>query len=70
MVLDVFGGCGTTFDAAQSLNRRWVGIDITYQAVSLILKRLSDRYGKEITKSIKFFGIPRDLKSAKALSCG
>jgi DNA methylase len=30
LVLDPFCGCGTTVTAAQTLKRRWVGIDITY----------------------------------------
>jgi len=29
MVLDPFCGCGTAIEAAQILNRRWIGIDIT-----------------------------------------
>jgi site-specific DNA-methyltransferase (adenine-specific) len=68
VVLDAFCGCGTTVDAAQSLNRRWIGVDITYQAVSLILKRLSDRYGKDVANGIEISGIPRDLESAEALA--
>jgi hypothetical protein len=29
---------------AQRLGRKWIGIDITYQSISLILKRFQDRY--------------------------
>lgn len=29
LVLDPFCGCGTTVHAAQKLNRRWIGIDVT-----------------------------------------
>ena len=68
MVLDAFCGCGTTVDAAHSLNRKWVGVDITYNAVSLILKRLKDRYGSEIEQQIQLFGLPKDLKAATALA--
>jgi DNA modification methylase len=39
-VLDCFCGCGTTVSVAQRLKRKWIGIDITYQAVNLIKKRL------------------------------
>ena len=35
-VLDPFCGCGTAIHAAQKLNRRWIGIDITHLAISLI----------------------------------
>ena len=45
VVLDPFCGCGTTIQAAQKLNRRWIGIDITHLAIGLIKKRLSDAFG-------------------------
>ena len=48
VVLDPFCGCGT-IDAAQRLNRRWIGIDITFIAVDLIEKRLRRAYGESIT---------------------
>ncbi|MCL1880690.1 MAG: restriction endonuclease [Oscillospiraceae bacterium] len=68
VVLDCFCGCGTTVSAAQKLNRKWIGIDITYQSISLIKKRLTETYGKDIMKSVKIGGIPKDLESAKALA--
>ena len=36
VVLDPFCGCGTAVAAAERLNRRWVGIDITHLAITLI----------------------------------
>ncbi len=39
VVLDPFCGCGTAIAVAQRLNRRWIGIDITYLATSLIQGR-------------------------------
>ena len=42
VVLDAFCGCGTTIVVAERLNRQWIGIDITYQSISLVLKRLED----------------------------
>ncbi len=68
VVLDAFCGCGTAVDAAHMLNRRWIGIDITYQAVSLILKRLSDRYGKVVLDDVVLSGVPKDMESARALA--
>jgi site-specific DNA-methyltransferase (adenine-specific) len=68
IILDAFCGCGTTVDAAQSLNRKWIGIDITYNAVSLILKRLKDRYGSSIESQIQLSGIPKDIEAATALA--
>lgn len=44
-VLDPFCGCGTTIATAQSLGRRWVGIDVTHLAIGLIKTRLRDTYG-------------------------
>ncbi|OQW44221.1 MAG: DNA methyltransferase [Proteobacteria bacterium SG_bin6] len=70
-VLDAYCGCGTSVAVAQRLNRRWIGIDITYQSISLILKRLQDRYPEEwpaIEAGIKLDGVPRDLESAMALA--
>lgn len=40
VVLDPFCGCGTAIEAAQALNRRWIGIDITRLAMKVIRKRL------------------------------
>ena len=48
MVLDPFCGCGTTIDAAEKLGRKWIGIDITQLATSLIKNRLRDTYGDKI----------------------
>lgn len=67
VVLDPFCGCGTTVDAAQKLGRKWIGIDVTYIAIDLIVKRLVHTYGPSIMDSIDVNGIPRDLASAQAL---
>jgi len=48
VVLDPFCGCGTTIDAAEKLGRKWIGIDITQLATSLIKNRLRDTYGDKI----------------------
>ena len=68
VVLDAYCGCGTTVAVAEKLNRKWIGIDITYQSVSLILKRLEDSYGEAAIFNVKMTGIPRDMKSAEALA--
>lgn len=70
-VLDAYCGCGTTVAVAQRLNRRWIGIDITYQSIALILKRFADTYKDDwpaIEANIKLDGVPRDLESAMALA--
>ena len=43
-MLDPFCGCGTAIVAAQKLGRRWLGIDVTPIATSLIQKRLYDMF--------------------------
>src|SRR5205085_8968803 len=68
VVLDAFCGCGTTIAVAELLKRKWIGIDITYQSISLILRRLEGQHGKEILNKIKLNGIPQDMASAKALA--
>jgi len=46
LVLDPFCGCGTAIAVAQKLNRRWIGIDITHLAITLIKHRLRDSFGE------------------------
>ncbi|MBA2771175.1 MAG: restriction endonuclease [Sphingomonas sp.] len=70
-VLDAYCGCGTTVAVAQRLGRRWIGIDITYQSIALILKRLEDKYPDDwpqIEADILLDGVPRDMSSAIALA--
>ena len=68
VVLDPFCGCGTAVIAAQSLNRRWLGIDITHLAIGLIKTRLSDKFGPEVKATYNIFGEPKDLASARKLA--
>jgi len=68
VVLDAYCGCGTTVAAAQKLSRQWIGIDISYQSISLIMKRLTDSHGTDIMSGITVSGIPADIESAKALA--
>jgi DNA methylase/Restriction endonuclease len=67
-VLDAYCGCGTTIAVAQALGCEWIGIDITYQAISVILKRLEDTFNKETVNAVMLDGIPRDMESAYALA--
>jgi site-specific DNA-methyltransferase (adenine-specific) len=45
VVFDPFCGCATACVAAQQLGRKWIGIDIEEQAVSVLIDRLSDDGG-------------------------
>jgi DNA modification methylase len=65
-VLDPFCGCGTTIAAAQALGRRWIGIDVTHLAISLIKSRLRDTYGEAV--SFHVVGEPTTVDGAKELA--
>ena len=68
-ILDAYCGCGTTIAVAQKLNRKWIGIDITYQSISLlVMRRLEDTFGANVLSSITTDGIPKDMRSAIALA--
>ena len=40
IILDPFCGCATTCIAAESLQRQWIGIDLSPKAVELVKMRL------------------------------
>lgn len=67
-ILDAYCGCGTTIAVAERLRRKWVGIDITYQSIALVMGRLQETFGAEIEHQIKIAGIPRDMEAARALA--
>ena len=67
VVLDPFCGCGTATVAAERLNRRWIGIDITHLAMSLMRHRLHDTFGDEL-RPYEVVGVPQDPASAAALA--
>lgn len=64
IVLDPFCGCGTAVHAAQKLDRRWIGIDITPLATDLIRKRLHDAFKIDVPIE----GWPVDYAGARALA--
>lgn len=65
LVLDPFCGCGTTVHAAEALGRRWIGIDITHYAITLIERRLQEHFAGI---DIDMVGRPRDLAGARDLA--
>jgi DNA modification methylase len=65
-ILDPFCGCGTTISAAQRLNRRWLGIDITHLAITLIRSRLSDTFAGTVDYEV--LGEPVSMPDAAALA--
>ena len=67
VVLDPFCGCGTATAAAERLKRRWIGIDITHLAITLIRHRLNDAFGGKL-RQYQVIGVPEDLAGAAALA--
>jgi DNA modification methylase len=67
-VLDPFCGCGTAVAVAQRLGHRWIGIDITHLAITLIKSRLQDTYGDAVAKTYKVVGEPVSLPDAQSLA--
>ena len=67
VVLDPFCGCGTAVAVAERLGRRWIGIDVTHLAISLMKSRLHDTFGTKLS-AYDVEGVPQDVASAKALA--
>ena len=67
VVLDPFCGCGTAAAVAEDLKRRWIGIDVTHIAISLMKHRLHDTFGSELS-DYTVIGLPQDVASARALA--
>ncbi|MGB3580906.1 MAG: DNA methyltransferase, partial [Roseiarcus sp.] len=65
IVLDPFCGCGTTIHAAQKLERRWIGIDVTHLAIALIERRLKEAF-PGIAYEVQ--GVPKDADAARDLA--
>ncbi len=72
IILDPFCGCGTTIAVAQRLKRRWIGIDITHLAITLIKHRLTDAWAHYKAPGskpqYKVVGEPKDLSGAQTLA--
>ncbi len=66
VILDPFCGCGTAVHAAQKLKRKWIGVDITHLAISLIEKRLKDAFKSRC--EFEVHGTPEDLEAARNLA--
>ncbi len=64
-VLDPFCGCGTAIAAAQTLGRRWIGIDITHLSITLQRIRLEGMF-----PGLRYavVGEPKDLAGAHHLA--
>jgi len=67
VVFDPFCGCGTAVVAAEKLGRRWIGVDITFIAVDLMISRLANDFGLMRGKDYLILGDPKDAYSARKL---
>jgi hypothetical protein len=66
VVLDPLCGCATAIAVAQRLGRRWIGIDITNLAITLIKVRLRDAFGDAVQHAV--VGEPVSVPDAEALA--
>ena len=66
VVLDPFCGCGTTIDAAQKLERQWIGIDICVNACKVIEHRLRGHF--DSIWNDQFIGMPKTREDARTLA--
>lgn len=64
-MLDPFCGCGTAVHAAEKLRRKWIGIDITHLAITLVEIRLKDAFPGI---AFEVHGTPKDLEGARDLA--
>ena len=67
IVLNPFCGCGTTIDAAHTLKRQWMGIDITILALDPMRQRLTDRHGLEPSIDYQIEGYPTNMQEVHKL---
>ena len=67
IVLDPFCGCGTTIDAAHTLKRRWMGIDLTIMALDPMRQRLEDRHGLKPSIDYEIEGYPTNMQEVRKL---
>ncbi len=65
IVLDPFCGCGTAIAAAQKLERKWIGIDITHLSIALQKYRLEEMFPGI---QFKVVGEPKDISAARQLA--
>ena len=67
LVLDPFCGCGTTIDAAHTLKRLWMGIDLTIIALDPMRERLQDRHGLNPSVDYEIEGYPTNMQEVRKL---
>lgn len=66
LVLDPFCGCGTAIEASQKLHRRWIGIDITIQAMRVTRNERLPKLGNKVDYDVIYR--PCDISAAAAFA--
>ena len=67
VVLDPFCGCGTAIAVSERLDRRWIGIDVTFLATHLIKNRLTEAFG-DAAADVEVIGEPTTKAEAEELA--
>jgi len=62
-ILDLFCGCGTTLSVAHQLGRKWIGIDVSPVACTLMRNRLNGIGASDA----RIIGAPKTIDELKAL---
>ncbi len=68
VILDPFCGCGTTVHVAESLGRKWIGIDISQFSAGLIRNRIIDNFHHIGRGDIPVIGCPLTVVDARELA--
>jgi DNA modification methylase len=65
VLLDPFSGCGTTVEAAETLGRQWIGIDVAIRAIEMTKDRLDEKFTQRVWTE---HGEPADVVQAAHLA--
>ena len=68
LVLDPFCGCGTAVHAAENLDRRWLGVDVSAFSVGLMRERILRNFEQLTTDDVLAKGVPVTIADAEALA--